>query len=383
MTPQQQSHQTVVAETHPSRRAFLTHMSRLTGGFLAFGWPFMTGHSRSAYAHDPQPLMKSNDRVKFLLEMNGKIAGPLQAIGGGGTSYELQTFKTPGLLVQRLGKPHQEDLVVSCGTNLSKEVYQWLAEAMNTQRSRRNGAILVADKNAHVIERREFYNAVLKKVVFPALDTTSQDPGYLTVTLAPDRIASRPPQSRNPVPDTRVRPSGWSPSKFRLRIQGLEQACVSVRSIEPLVLNQEIITQKINDKTGNQTFSLVPGRKNTGDLVITLPPPSAEPFTQWFSAFVRQGQNPGQTKDGTLEFLAPNGQSVLASVTLNKLGIFGMAPVIQGGSYQVQIKMFCESLQLTRFPGGSYKAPSTPQQPTRRPAQKRNRKRRRLSPIQK
>ena len=62
---------------------------------------------------------------------------------------------------------------------------------------------------------------------------------------------------------------------------------------------------------------------------------------------------------------------------------FRMVPVTVGGSHQVQVEMYCESIQLTKFPGGSFKSLPKLKPPSRRRAPKRLRKGKGFSRIQK
>jgi phage tail-like protein len=379
LLPQKSMH---IQTTQHSRREFLTRTALLTGGILTFGWPFINKLSGLALAEQSQQDMNSGERVRFLLELNGSIAGPLHTIRGGGVSREVLTYKTPDFIRKKLGNLKYEDIVLTCGTNLSFPFYQWLADTINTPLSRKNGAIVVVNPTGQIIERREFHGALVKEIAFPACDTTSHDLDYLKLTLAMERITSQVSNSRRSIPPLQAHHSGWSPSEFRLRIQGLEQACSSIQRIEPLVLKQDIVTHKIIDKNGHSSSSLVPGRKNTGNLIITLPYPSAGPFAEWFSSFVLQGQGDGNRKQGVLEFLTPNSQSVFTAIALDNLGIFRMAPVIASGTSQVKIEMFCETVQLTQFPGGGS---SPDQQRMPRSRQRKFRKpttRKQLSPIQ-
>ncbi|TFG62430.1 MAG: hypothetical protein E4H32_05905 [Nitrospirales bacterium] len=205
----------------------------------------------------------------------------------------------------------------------------------------------------------------MKEVEFPALDAASNEPAYFKVTLTPERIrylsasgqASPPPQTNQAVLST---------SKFQLQIQGLEQACSFVQHIDSLVVSQEIISYRDGGSTGESQVRA--GRLQVGNVVITLPHHQAEPFTAWFSAFVLQGQVMGNTKQGVLEFLAPNGQTVVATVALSNLGIFRMAPVTIGGDSHVQIEMYCETMQLTQFPGSGSSRASQNVAPTQKKA---------------
>jgi len=362
LPPQHVSNQNT---TQHSRRDFLTKTAILTGGILAFGLPFLKDRTPSVFAAPSRQATPSGGTLQYLLELDGAIVGPLQSMESGFISGEILTYQDGNspVLRKRLGGVKYEDIVLTCGANMTGPFYQWLADTLGLQGPRKNGAIVAVNQNGQIIDRRELRNALVKEVVFPALDAASNEPAYLKVTLTPEQIRyqSASGQASPPLPTGQT---SFSTSRFRLQIQGLEQACALVNRIEPLVASQEIISYRDGGSGGESRVRA--GRLQTGNVVITLPQHQAEPFTSWFSTFVLQGQGVGNTKQGVLEFLAPNSQTVLAAVALGNLGIFRMAPVTIGGASHVQIEMFCETMQLTQFPGSgssrdSQKVPPTQQ----------------------
>jgi phage tail-like protein len=333
-----------------SRRDFLTKTAILSGGILAFGLPFLKDHTPSVFAAPSRQTVPSGGTLQYLLELDGTIVGPLNSMESGFISGEILTYQDGNdlFLRKRLGRVKYEDIVLTCGANLSLPFYQWLAGTLSQQSPRKNGAIVTVNQNGQIIDRREFQNTLVKDVQFPALDGASNEPAYFKVTLSPERIRYQP-ASGQAGPPPRADLASLSASRFRLQIQGLEPACAFVQHIDSLVVSQEIISYR-DGGTGGES-KVRGGRLQVGNVVITLPQHQAGLFTAWFSDFVLQGQVAGNRKQGTLELFSPDGQSVLATVVLGNLGIFRMAPVTVGGASHVQIEMFCETMQLTQFPG--------------------------------
>jgi len=351
MSAKKLSNQNFIHTYESTRRELLTKTSLFAGGVLAFGLPFLTGRSGAVFAAQTRQVLQSEGTVRYMFEMDGALTGPLHSMEGGGVSGEIITYQDGNdlFLRKRLGRLKYEEITLTCGANLSTTFYQWLAGSLSGQGPRKNGAIVAVNQMGQIIDRREFQNALVKEVVFPSLDAASNNPAYLKVILTPETIVHQSSSSLQAVPPSQANQAAFSSSRFRLRIQGLEQACAFVQRIEPLVMKQEII----NYMDGGSGASRVrAGRVEVGNLVITLPRHQAGPFTEWFSSFVLQRQSSGNAKQGVLEFLSLNAQTVLATVTLNNLGIFRMVPVTVGGTSQVQVEMYCESVQLTQFPGG-------------------------------
>ena len=359
------SHNLQTQNNSHSRRDFLTKTALLAGGILTFSWPFSHNHTGLVFAAPPRQGTQHGNTIQYFLELDGNIVGPLNSIESGFVSGEIITYQDGNdlSLRKRLGRLKYEDIVLTCDTNLSLPFYQWLAETLDGQGARKNGAIISANQSGQIIERRELQNALIKAVEFPALDTSSNEPVYFKVILTPEgiRYQSASGQVRSP---HRANQASFNTSRFRLQIQGLEQACAFVQHIDSLVISQEIITYRDGGDTGQSRVRS--GRLQAGNVVLTLPHHQAGPFTAWFSEFVLQGQQAGNLKQGVLEFLAPDNQSVLASIALGNLGIFRMAPVTIDGTSQVQVEMFCEIMQLTQFPGGGSNRASQQKAPTQK-----------------
>ena len=334
-----------------TRRDFLTTTSLLAGSILAFGFPFFPGRADSAFAAQSRKDRQREGVVSYVLELDGALVGPLHSLEGGVVSGEIISYQDGNDLIlrKRLGRLKYEDIVLTCGANLSQPFYQWIVRTLSGENTRKNGAIVAINENGQITDRREFQNALIKEVQFPALDAASREPAYFTVTMSPEQIRYRSISGQTS-PSPQAPHAGLHASNFRLQIQGLEQACAFVKHIDSLVISQEIINYR--DGRSAETSRIRGGRLQIGNLVIRLPQHQAEPFSAWFSEFVLQGQAVGNRKQGTLEFLSSDGHSVLVTVALSNLGIFRMAPINVGRSSQVQVEMFCETMQLTQFPGG-------------------------------
>ncbi|TFG62431.1 MAG: hypothetical protein E4H32_05910 [Nitrospirales bacterium] len=146
-----------------SRREFLGKTSLLAGGILAFGWPFFTERSSPVYAALSQQATQTGSPVRYMLELDGAIVGPLNSMEGGIVSGEIITYQDGNdlFLRKRIGRLKNEDIVLTCGANLSPTFYQWLDGTLSHQGPKKNGAILAVNQIGQIIERREIQNALV------------------------------------------------------------------------------------------------------------------------------------------------------------------------------------------------------------------------------
>jgi hypothetical protein len=331
----------------PSRRGFLRTMGLLTGGALVSGSPLLS-LAAEAVVKDARSFTGG----RFGLELDGAFAGFLLSADGGSGVGEVITTRSGGELIPRkhLGAVKYENIVLTCGPGMSKAFYGWIKDTTDSKPLPKNGAILVLDFDSKERSRMTFQQGLLSEIAFPALDGASKDAAKMTIKIAPQstRLTGATPSATGIAKPDLSKTKAWHTSNFRLRIQGLEDACTRVNRIEPLVVKQ--VVQNI--LSGDKRTQSLPGLLEFSNLVITLPEADAGPFYAWYDDFVIKGnQGDAKERQGVLELLDPTLKEVLLSVTLHHLGIFNFAPESLDASSEkirrVRVDMYCEAIQLT------------------------------------
>ena len=116
----------------------------------------------------------------------------------------------------------------------------------------------------------------------------------------------------------------WLPSDFRLRIDGLDDACTHVTRIEPFSVKQKVVDGSMGVL---REPTKEPASLEVSNLVITVPEANVAELVRWHQSFVLQGQSgDDKEKEGTLDYMTPNSQEVLFSLKLHHLGIFKLVP---------------------------------------------------------
>lgn len=334
--------------TQHSRREFLTKTALLTGGILAFGLPLPIRPSSSAHAALTQSTV-----IRYTLGLDGQIAGPIASLESGFTSGQVveQTLAHSSYSEKHLATIIHEDISLQCGNTMSPAFYVWIQQALAGQAPRRSGGILTTNLGNQLLDRKDFSNAVVTEVAFPALDRAVNTPVWLGIKIKPGQVSYQPGSGQIAFPKG-AKVGAWLASSFRINIDGLEQACPHVVKVDSLVWKQPFSQAQLV----RGEISTV-GRILTPNLVLTLPQAQAGPFTQWFYQFVVQGQNSdAHERSGTLEFLASDLQTILFVLNFGHLGIFRMSPDPQSQNSPVplvKVEMYCETMQLTQFPNSN------------------------------
>jgi len=289
---------------------------------------------------------------KYGIELDGIMAGWVWSAEGG--------HATSDVVVEKLGPDHvqkkhiagvkYEDLSVQCGTGMSKSFYQWMKDSFDHKYTRKNGAIIAADYNYKEHSRLTFYNGLITEIGFPALDAASKDAAKMTIKFAPEytrmtTTTGGPSVSGKYAIDAKVQKK-WLPANFRLRIDGLDDTCMRVNKIEAITVKQKVVENPIGEL---RDYEKEPAVLEIPNLVITFPESHSKGFYDWHEDFVIKGNNgDDKEKSGSLEFLTPNLQEVLFTITFKHLGVFKLTPEkVESGSENIRrlkAEMYCEEM---------------------------------------
>ena len=276
----------------------------------------------------------------FLLELGGDSAGYVRNLQGGGAAAEVVKEKvgTDHIVRKHIGGVSFDDIVLTCDAGASKSFYDWVGQSSGSQGVRRDGAVVVMEGGKE-ISRLDWRFGLISRVEFPALDATSKDLFSLMVKITPESTRNAKGGESRPVTPAR---KSWLASSFRLKIDGLEEACRHVSRIEPFAIDWRV-------KQHTRGEYLAPGIEpasdaEPGSLIVTLPESKAQGFQDWFEDFVIKG-NSGQSneKRGTLE-------SGAFSLQFGNLGISRMTqPSGLPGAMtrKTVIEMYCESVRFS------------------------------------
>jgi tail tube protein gp19 len=285
------------------------------------------------------------------LELDGAQASwVVSAQGGEAAADVVEETPAPSPIARRhIGPVRYSDVELECGAGMSPQFYDWISETLSGNFARKNCAIVVTDYNSRELSRLTLSNALIAEVGFPALDGASKDPATMMVKLAPQATAYEAGSGTLGIPLVKEQ-KRWLPSNFRLRIGGLD--CTQVRKIEPLVVTATMVDSSIGE---SRAYASEPARLRFSDLVITLAQGSAaQGFYEWAKQFILSGlSTPAYERSGTLEFMAPDLQEALFTLSFSGLGIHRLATGrVESGSAAIASVTAYMYYQQVRFAVG-------------------------------
>ena len=292
----------------------------------------------------------------YALELDHVAAGWLLGTTGGHAAADVGAGagKKGGARQNHAGSIKYEDITLVFGTGMSKALYQWIKDSFDAKPTRKNGAIIATDYDHKEISRLEFSNALITEVGLPALDAGSKDAAKMTIKISPEVVRTKASPGGQSIPGayptTSLPQKKWLLNGFKLVIDdsNLAPGYTHTSKIEALTLKQKVTQTKAGEK---RDYSKTSGSLQLPNLVITLPESHAQGFYQWHQQSVINGTSgKGKQKNGTLQYLAPDLNTVLFTLKFGNLGIFKVTPdkveSHKGGIRRVKVEMYVEKISF-------------------------------------
>lgn len=268
----------------------------------------------------------------FVLELDGATAGvPRSAAGGDAVAdVVVEPAEPDGIRHKHLGAVRYTDIVLTCGTNMEKPFWSWLADTVAGKSSPREGAIRMLDFDRKEREVARFTNALVTEIGFPALDAASKDAFLLTVRITAERVQRQRGSGASEAGTVKSKQAVVS--NFRVSLDGLNLD--NVARVGPLTLRRPLAEA-----------AEIP------DLELTLSEAGSESIVDWHRTFVIDGNNSERDeKSGSIALLDPALRETLLQVDLSGVGIFALARTAAAGGTdaisRITTRMYCEGMRL-------------------------------------
>jgi len=233
----------------------------------------------------------------FALELHGidQELGLFRSIEGGGLKCDVMTYQNAGNYERwrQLAKPKFENIKLQMGMGMSAPFYEWIEQFFTGKGTRKNGAIVAADFYYKERARREFSEALICELTFPALNATDKNTAYMSVSLAvEDILFKKGDEGRelkmNKGYDTQ---KDWKACNFTFNIDGFSDACKRVTKVESFTVKQNILEYASG---GRRTVSKTPSVMEFPTISFSLPEVDAQPLLDHFKKRGVDGEVPGR-----------------------------------------------------------------------------------------
>jgi hypothetical protein len=282
--------------------------------------------------------------------MDGFNMGWVRSASGGNAVADVvaEPPDAAGLVDKHLGQVRYEDVEVTAGLDLHAAFYQWIGGSFSGAATRKDGSIVAADFDYKAVAAKDFFQALITEVTFPALDGASKDAGFLTVKLSPGYVRYRKASGEKVTGTASKKAKQWLVSNFRVELGNLP--CDRVVAVDSFTCK----VQAADSHGETRDIVRTPGRMEFPNLHLRIAATDAGAWVDWHKSFVIDGNcGPDQELAGSLRFLAPDLKTTLAQIDLVGVGIFRLAtddaPTAAAADAVATVvaDLYCERMQLS------------------------------------
>lgn len=232
----------------------------------------------------------------FALELHGidQDLGLFRSIEGGGLKCDVMTYQNGGTYDRwrQLAKPKFDNIKLQLGMGMSEPFYKWIEEFFSGKGTRKNGAIVAADFYYKERARREFTEAMIAELTFPALSGSDKNSAYMSVSLAVEDILFKKGDGGELKMNKGIgTQKDWKANNFTFSIDGFKEACARTTKVESFTVKQNIIEYASG---GRRTVAKIPSAIDFPQLSFTVPEVDAQPLLDHFRKRGVDGEVPGR-----------------------------------------------------------------------------------------
>jgi phage tail-like protein len=232
----------------------------------------------------------------FALELHGVDAdlGLFRSIEGGGLKCDVMTYQNGGTYDRwrQLAKPKFDNIKLQLGMGMSEPFYKWIEEFFTGKGTRKNGAIVAADFYYKERARREFTDALIAELTFPALSASDKSSTYMSVALAVEDILFKKGDGNELKMNKGINTQkDWKANNFTLAIDGFSDSLTRVSKVESFTVKQTIIEYASG---GRRTVAKTPSAMDYPPISFSMPEIDAQPLLDHFMKRGVDGEVPAR-----------------------------------------------------------------------------------------
>jgi len=288
---------------------------------------------------------------QFAVEIGGEFTGVARSAKGGiiegEVAVEEQQLGPTVLQKKHLSSIGYESFTVEIGMGMSPPFYDWITASLDRTFPTRSGQVIAVGVDYQAMNAREFRDAFVTEVSFPALDGSSKDPAYLSVTMTPQSISYKGGEPLSSKPAETGRRKKFLASNFRVKLGDLP--CERVSKVDSFTWKQSVV---VDDETGEFRLPDVePAKIEVPNLKFTISAADIAPWQDWYRDFVIEGQSSDSDElTGSIVYLAPDLSTELGRVELLNVGIvsldIGGANENKAKAATFTAELYCEDVRF-------------------------------------
>lgn len=222
---------------------------------------------------------------------------------------------------------------------------EWIRQSFEKSYAYKDGSITIADFDSNATQRIDFSNALITSVTIPKLDGASKEAAYMDVEWEAEEIKFSRGSGKIHSTGTSNQ-KRWTPSKFSFTLDGFDEGCRRVSTIESFSWKQGVTRDNIGIV---RMGTLHPTKVMVPDLKVSFSAATAKPWQDWAKSWIVDGNTlVNHHKTGAIYFLAPNTNDHIGRIDLYGVGLKKLtAPAL--GANKEEIARYTAELYVEKM----------------------------------
>ena len=284
----------------------------------------------------------------FAMDLDGVKCGLIQKFSGGAIEGEVTTLPLAHdyYVKKHIGNVKYNDFDVQMGLSMGQPVKDWIDASLSMNYMRKSGELKAADFKRETRHIREFKDALLTGITFPACDGAAKDAAFMTLKFSPWIVRNKKGDGSKVDNPADMAQKLWHPTDFRFVVDGLDKACSKVSKVDAIEVKQTVVSDSIGQE---RDYMKEPGQIQFPNIKCTLSEEYSHDFFAWHEDFIINGNNEEEKhKSGSIVYLNRNRTKELLTLTLSGLGIFKIDAAPRENNKDaiasVTVEMYCENI---------------------------------------
>lgn len=285
---------------------------------------------------------------RFALELDGQVSALVKKLDGGGFTTDVAVTKlaTSKVAQKSIGGITFDPFTAEVGLSMGQPLLDWINASFRGEHLRKAGAVIAADADNAARSRRDFTEALITEVGFPASDASAKETGNITIKWQAEKVDMSGGGGEKLQGNLSAKQKLFLPSNFRFEMGGLP--CQSVSKIDAFTFKQAAVQDPIGDA---RIYQYTAGATEFPNIKVTFGMRDYDKWQAWFTDFVIKG-NCAQENEvtGSLTWLSQNREKELARVTFKQCGIFKLSENAneagKDGIKQGTAEIYCEEMEF-------------------------------------
>ena len=262
---------------------------------------------------------------RFALTLGGQTCGFMKSCTPGGLTADVADMPqaTDNIVKKTVANFKWDDWTISVALGMGHNLYNWMKQALDKSAVPQSGELIIADFDYKAQRVVEFYDALITGITFPKCAAEGKEIGYVNLSFSPTRCRTRKGDGSDIRGLIGPKSKSYATNNFRVDISGLTEECKRVAEVGEMKFESKIATDHVGiHNEPEKCYAAL----SQPDFDIKFSGADNEAWDNLTKGFFVDGARlESNEHTGSIEYLGPDMKTVLATLSMQNMGLKKMA----------------------------------------------------------